>query len=197
MTPLTRITNHEARALATLPSQWRDSPKVRALVAILARRSQHLEDTAWDLYSKRGVETAEGVQLDILGKLVGQRRLGLSDGDYRRLISVRILANRAGGRADVIAQVVAGVVQATVTYTGPTTGGSGHYRLSWKTNNEPSANLLAQLRLLLDEISPSGVSWEAIDSRKEGFAFAGSDVYGWGFGEPGTIGEGNGLARKL
>lgn len=190
MTPLTRITDHVTRALATLPSQWRDSPKVRALVSVLAKPDQDLEDTAWDLYSKRGVETAEGVQLDILGKLVGQLRLGLSDDDFRRLIRVRILANRAGGRADTITRVIAGVLGVVVRYHGtvygstlyPTTAPQAEYRLTWDTDDTTSADLELQVRLLLDAISPAGVAWEAVEAKATG-AFRFSGGAGEGFGE--------------
>lgn len=185
MTELTHITNHEAQALRTLLSQWADSPKIKALVRVFAARMQTLEDDAWALFVERGVETAEGVQLDILGEIVGQARLGLEDGDFRRLIRVRILANRACGRADVIAQVISGVLECEVKLHDPVyAGDTGTYRLTWETDDEPSEALLAQVRRLLDEISPVGVAWEAVDTRvTSAFRFGG--IASSGFGEGG------------
>jgi hypothetical protein len=186
----TQITDHEARAEATMLSQWQDKPKIMALVRILTSRVQELDDTAWDLYTKRGVDTAEGAQLDILGEIVGQLRLGLDDDDYRRLIRVRILANRAGGKADTITRVIAGVVEVPVKYEGPIYGTSlypytapqAEYRLTWSTDTTTSADLEAQVRLLLDEISPVGVAWEAVEAVATGaFRFSGGS--GEGFGE--------------
>ncbi|HEY3802246.1 MAG TPA: hypothetical protein VGL61_06540 [Kofleriaceae bacterium] len=48
---------------------------------------------------------AVGAQLDVLGKIVGQVRLGSSDDDYRRYIQARIAANRASGKREELINV--------------------------------------------------------------------------------------------
>lgn len=185
-----QITDHAGRALATLLSQWQDKPKVVALLGTFTSLVQTLDDTAFALLTARMLPVAEGAQLDQLGKIVGQLRLGLSDDDYRRLIGARILANRAGGKADTITRVIAGVVGVAVRYHGPiygtslyaTTAPQAEYRLTWDTDDTTSADLEVQVRLLLDAISPAGVAWEAVEAKATG-AFRFSGGAGEGFGE--------------
>lgn len=187
---IAQITDHEARALATMLSQWASSPRFQGLVTAAVAQVQTMDDTAYALVTDRMLPVAEGAQLDQLGRLVGQSRLGLSDDDFRRLIGVRILANRAGGRADTITRVIAGVVGVAVKYEGPIYGTSlypytapqAEYRLTWSTDDATSAELEAQIRVLLDEISPVGVAWEAVEAKAAG-AFRFSGGAGEGFGE--------------
>src|SRR5690349_3946784 len=67
------------------------------LLAILATPFQSLENTLQDLLTKRSIDTAEGAQLDVIGKLVGQPRNGLDDDTYRRYCRARIATNRSNG----------------------------------------------------------------------------------------------------
>jgi hypothetical protein len=90
-------------ALDALPSQFVGKARMQALVLRLAARWQLLETVLWQLQTQRGVETAEGVQLDQIGELVGQVReggaypLGESDDLYRIKIRARALRNRSSG----------------------------------------------------------------------------------------------------
>jgi hypothetical protein len=93
--PLTQITDRVERALARLPQQHKDKANIRALVTVFVTQVQELSDAAWQLYTLRRIDTAEGVQLDQLGDIVGQPRAGLSDDDYRRYIRARVATNRS------------------------------------------------------------------------------------------------------
>lgn len=66
---------------------------------------QPIEDTVMSIMSQRQVGQAVGAQLDLLGKLVGQGRGGLSDEDYRRYISTRIAANKSNGLTDELIRI--------------------------------------------------------------------------------------------
>jgi hypothetical protein len=71
------------------------------------RPFQALENTAIDVLTQRALGSASGAQLDVLGRIVGQGRGGLSDSDYVRYIRARVAANRSGGkREDLIAIAV-------------------------------------------------------------------------------------------
>lgn len=64
---------------------------------------QAVEDTLQQLYTLRSIDEAEGVQLDMLGKIVGQFRGGMIDEDYRRIIRAKISVNRSKGTfADIL-----------------------------------------------------------------------------------------------
>lgn len=76
--------------------------KVQQLVEALATPSQEVEDTLIQLLTERAVDTAIGAQLDLLGKLVGEKRQGAADEDYRRRVRARISANRSEGTVEDI-----------------------------------------------------------------------------------------------
>ncbi len=79
------------------------SNNITKLVTALIGPGQSTENALRQLYAERRVDTAIGVQLDVLGRLVGQLRLGLSDDMYRRVLRARISANRSKGTiADAI-----------------------------------------------------------------------------------------------
>ncbi len=175
------ITDHEDRALTTLLSQWQDSPKLKALLAALIGRVQEMEDDAWALATQRALTVAVGAQLDQLGRIVGQSRGGFTDADYRKLINVRIIANRGGGRAVVLLQVVAILVAAPVKYE-VNIDAPAEFRLRWIAD-PPTAEMLAILRRIIGDMVPSGVKWEAVDARAGSFRFGSGTTYGFGVGK--------------
>lgn len=70
---------------------------VEKLIIALVGPAQDIENCLQQLLLNRAVSTATGVQLDLLGRIVGQLRLGQNDDDYRRFIRARIATNRSGG----------------------------------------------------------------------------------------------------
>lgn len=70
---------------------------ITKLVSSLIGPGQSIEDALQQLFSQRSVTTAIGEQLNVLGRLVGQPRNGMSDTDFRRLIRARISVNRSKG----------------------------------------------------------------------------------------------------
>ncbi len=100
--PLSKDTEHVLQSLARLIAQYVDKPRMEALTAIYAEQVQDLEDAWWELATERFVDTAVGVQLDILGVIVGQDRNGLDDDTYRALIRARIKANNSDGTIPAI-----------------------------------------------------------------------------------------------
>lgn len=84
-------------AIARLCEQFKDLPNIRSLVCALATPAQAVDDALEQLLTERGVNVAAGAQLDVLGKIVGQDRDGLSDDIYRRYIRARIATNKSQG----------------------------------------------------------------------------------------------------
>jgi hypothetical protein len=70
---------------------------IEKLLAILISPAQDIENALQQLRHYRFVDTATDAQLDIIGRIVGQARLGLADDDYRRYIRARIAANNSTG----------------------------------------------------------------------------------------------------
>lgn len=96
----TKIESHVDGALERRPEMFKGKAKFEALLTILATPAQALEDALWQLFTERFLSAAVGVQLDVLGALVGQSRNGMSDEMYRLYIRARILANSSDGLGD-------------------------------------------------------------------------------------------------
>jgi hypothetical protein len=105
---LTKITTHEVDAVARLPQQHKDRPKLEGLVRLHAARYQKIEDTLFDVLAQRALSEAVGEQLDVIGRVLTQGREGMVDDIYRRALAARLLVLRSRGTIeDVIAICVA------------------------------------------------------------------------------------------
>lgn len=58
---------------------------------------QVAEDAMMAMLVQRRVGSAEGVSLDVLGRIVGEPRQGREDDDYRRYVRARVAANNSDG----------------------------------------------------------------------------------------------------
>lgn len=98
---------HCAEGLSLLISQWRDKPRLAALLCAWLERLQAAEDTTISMLSDlRGVEDAEGVQLDLIGRVVLEGRRDKTDDRYRDALRVRILVNRSNGRPEDLIEIL-------------------------------------------------------------------------------------------
>ena len=103
MSSITYRPDVAAFLLSRLAEEFR-KPRISKLFGGIGAQYQALEDAAWQLYTLRSVDTAEGWVLDVLGKLVGERRQGSPDADYRIRVRARIRANLSDGTIeDVLA----------------------------------------------------------------------------------------------
>lgn len=84
--------------------------RLENLLAILAKPAQRLENAMIQLLTQRTSETAIGAQLDVLGRIVGQDRGGLTDDVFRRYIQARIATNRATGKREELIRIAKLVV---------------------------------------------------------------------------------------
>jgi len=88
-----------ARYGALLLRQWQRPRRQGVLRALLAE-VQAVEDMLHALRTETNLDTAIGVQLDLIGKLLGTPRVGLSDEPYRLRLRVEILVLRSNGHPD-------------------------------------------------------------------------------------------------
>lgn len=100
--PLQQITDHNEVALSRYTYQYTEAGTLQALTTLWAERMQALEDAAWSVLTERWIAPAAGVQLDELGDIVGEPRLGRTDETYRDALEVRISINRSGGEPERI-----------------------------------------------------------------------------------------------
>lgn len=66
--------DHKALAVSRVATQYRDSVKLIAYIRALLYEADTLEQVFRDLLERRWIDTATGVNLDILGSIVGQTR---------------------------------------------------------------------------------------------------------------------------
>lgn len=105
------LINHTQVAIDDLPSQWGDkylvdieSPdtKVQGLVQSLIQPLDEIEQKAFDVKVSYNINTAVGVQLDVIGELLNFPRLGWTDGEYRNLLLNKVSAGNGSGTVDQI-----------------------------------------------------------------------------------------------
>jgi hypothetical protein len=94
---LEKNADHVAEGLLKFAGPFWGKPRWAALYVAFALEIQELENVLWDILEKRLLANATGVQLRVLGKLVGQSDPGLGEDVFRLLIKVRIRINRSQG----------------------------------------------------------------------------------------------------
>lgn len=87
------IPDHAGAARDRLAQEYKFQPNLGGLLDAFNTETQVLEEAFWALLNQRGLTSAFGVQLDILGEILGQPRMGLTDDDYRLWLISRIRLN--------------------------------------------------------------------------------------------------------
>jgi hypothetical protein len=94
-----------ADGLARLTSQYAKQPGIVGMLRALLQQCQDLENALYPALVARQLRTATlyalpttNVVLDVIGDLIGQKRLGISDADYQAILFLRAAAIRSSGR---------------------------------------------------------------------------------------------------
>lgn len=176
---LEHATNHRERAIGALISQFRDKARFTKLVEIFIRPFQEIEDAIWDLYTKRRLDMARGVQLDIIGKIVDEPRSGLSDADYLPILRIAVRVLFSNGTGPNLIRIT----QLFLATNGFTYG--EHYPAAVEiaisqTISDAALRLLARF---LHRAKSGGVRLDVIDARAPGTRFHyGLEGTGIGYG---------------
>lgn len=112
MTVPTQI-DHVELGLDRLPHQFEDSDKIKGLIISFLEQSDTLEELLFQLLNDRGIFTAVGVQLDVIGALFGVPRLGRVDEQYRAEILRTISGLKSDGTTEIFMQVLRNTVNST------------------------------------------------------------------------------------
>jgi hypothetical protein len=102
MSDLVHVTTHADDAVAELIGQYQGRPRIEAILRALVRQFQDIEDAAWDVFVQSALDFARDNELDIIGDIVGQKRQGSPDSDYRVFVKARIKTNRSNGRMSTL-----------------------------------------------------------------------------------------------
>ena len=161
MTDLVYIPDFRDTAKRLLLSQYRESPRVQALVRACAGAAQKVEDIGFDFLVSTTLSAASGWVLDQWGVIVGESRGALDDTDYRRFLQARILANLSEGTTDDLIEVfeiVAGPGDVRQYDLYPAALALAVYR------EEPLSDAIrARIRAIMDDIRPAGVGLTLIE----------------------------------
>ncbi len=103
---IVEITDVTAQGLARLIPEYLDTPRWQAWISSVLDSVQEMESAAADVWTNvLNIDDAEGVQLDLLGRIVQEARDGRLDADYRRALRVRVLVNRSQGRTEQLIKI--------------------------------------------------------------------------------------------
>lgn len=179
ISPVAKITDHNARARARLVQQFKDKPKIEGFLDAFVTQSQDLENATYDVLTKRNVFDAEGVQLDLVGTIVNEPRKGRDDDAYRIAILTRIGINVSRGTPENL----------IVVFKQLTSVDRAHYYEYYPAETAIFAGAIFSigfdieaLYLTLQKVLPAGVRLNYIGEFLDGdaFSFAG-DPDGLGF----------------
>lgn len=111
------ITNHVDAAKERVITQFKDDVYFNAILEALVNQIQDAEDVITDLITKRSLTTAVGVQLDLLGGILGQPRVvGDTDGEYRVYLLLKIARIMSEGTPEDLLNIFTQFVQADDVY---------------------------------------------------------------------------------
>jgi hypothetical protein len=173
MTELAPITNHDEIALNRLLSQFRGKARIEALLKAVAEGVQTLEDLVYDLISSTRFDNAVDAHLDAWGELVGEFREGMSDDDYRRFISARILVNKCEGTTDQIIEIFDIITGDSVVILYNLPGGPNYELYTYRAPGDTlSSDLKAKIGRIMEDIRPAGVGHLVVEVPSGYFGFA-------------------------
>lgn len=109
-----KITDHAERAKGLMLSQFSDSTLLKAIQDVVCSQIQELEDVIFDVMLKNNnIDLGEGVQLDLIGRIVNRKRNGFSDEDYKDLLRLQIAINNSQGNPEPITSTIQKITGST------------------------------------------------------------------------------------
>lgn len=173
----TKIVSFVKRGLELVVTQLRGKTKFEALLSSYLAEIDEIETALWEIQENRWLDTAEGEQLDGLGRILGARRNG-DDEQYRLRLRARILILLSSGTIPQILRVFRLLVDAdaTITYT-------ARYPAAYQvriSNQALEDYALTELSLALTETCPAGVNGQLLYQVSEDadtFTFSSSSAF--------------------
>lgn len=185
---VTPINSHVADAIARILEQYKNSPRLKAIIQGLAGEIQNLENSFQGIDFIRSISDATGKNLDLIGAIAGVTRASDTPDDiFRILIIGKITANVSQGETESVIATYQLLTQATeVTLDELYPAG---IRISSNGSVDPS--LAPYISLYLKQAVAAGVSIEifGVYSAEDPFGFATDpDAVGFGDSNDPTIG---------
>ncbi len=99
------ISDWKSRLRSRFYEQFKGLPKITAWSDMIAAQAQDLENAAQTLLTIISIDDSIGAQLDNLGRIIGQARVGVVDPTYQLYLRARIVANKSTGTGESIYRV--------------------------------------------------------------------------------------------
>lgn len=126
---------------------------IQKLLDAILLPMQDVEDALQQCLTDRTLETATGINLDVIGRLVGELRQGQSDDDYRISIQARVASNRSSGTMEDLIRVAKIIINdTTASIVARNHGGLGGAEVQLTINDLAITDALAEqlIRALAD-----------------------------------------------
>ena len=101
---------HVSKAIALLIEQFKNKPKIQNVVRAIVTEIQELEAASFEVLLLTSLDSAVGVQLDVIGRIVTERRGGRADEPYRLALRARVLINKSKGTHEEILSITRAVL---------------------------------------------------------------------------------------
>lgn len=177
---------HVQRFLSRLPIQFKkdDGSYWRKLAEAIGAEANRVEETLQDILTQRSIATAEGEQLNVIGRIVKQEREGSSDADYRIRIRAKVLVNRSSGTINEIIDIFEllatdSTLTGAVVHVTESPPAQMQLRFSGVTLDDDQVRRLTNL---LRQAKAAGVRFDFVYLTyppEETFTFDGVDGQGW------------------
>lgn len=166
-----QITDYNTN-LELLIQQYKDKTNFVGILQADNSQADDLETAIFEVRDYFWLDTAEGDQLDVLGAIQGEERLGRTDTDYRAAIKARVIINTGSGEPETVISTVKDIYGATTVMVSNI--GSATFQV-WA-----DISLTYEQFLKLEKIIPAGVQLILVSGSTNPFVFY-DDPDGSGF----------------
>ena len=98
---IVQITDYDVN-LPLLIDQYKNKPRFVDVLESDNVQATDIETALFEIRDNYWLDTAEGVQLDVLGDIQGIVRNGLADKPYRQLIETKVVINNGSGTPEIL-----------------------------------------------------------------------------------------------
>lgn len=190
----TKILDHTAQAIDRLLEQYKGKPRMEGLLTALVQEWQNIEDVLFGLPDDLKIATAVGIQLDLIGTIVIQERLGFSDDIYRALLQAKVGENVSKSTPENVIDVVKLLTGSNLVHF------QEYYPAGYGVaiDTDIDASLTDFFYDRIERVDPAAVRLESLVcfDPDEAFAFDGGPGTALGFGDLTDVNVG-GLFAKI
>lgn len=89
MSSIEQISDYDRITLNLILDQYKDSPRLQGIVRAANAQAENLEQALFELRDSYWIDSAEGTQLDTIGRILREERQGRADAEYRQALRAK------------------------------------------------------------------------------------------------------------